>query len=149
MDSLPISGMESLAYTLAAMLRAGDIITLAGEVGSGKTSFARAVIRALSSSNTEVTSPTFTLMQSYPITLASGQTELLWHLDLYRLNHIQEAFELGLEELWPHITLIEWAEVIEPMLPVANRLDIAFDFGSSHDSRTLVIRGDSGWHKRF
>ncbi len=138
--------MQSLAQTFATQLRAGDIVTLSGEVGAGKTSFARALIKSIAEDASDVTSPTFNLMQSYTIVL-SGKRETLWHLDLYRLKHISEANELGLEELWPHITLIEWPQIIAPLLPA--HLDIAFDFGDSSQTRSLVFRGNDAWRQRL
>jgi len=127
-----------LAQTLAQEVKPGTIITLTGELGAGKTTFAQAFIQALSPEAVEVTSPTFTLMQSYPIQLKNGQKETLWHLDLYRLEVMEEAFQLGLEEIFPHITLMEWAGIITPLLPKA-RMDILFTFAKAEDKRNLEI----------
>ncbi len=140
--------MESLAERFAGQLRAGDVITFSGEVGAGKTTFARALIRAMSSAALEVTSPTFTLMQSYDVTLKGNIPAALWHLDLYRLKHRDEAEALGLRELWPHIVLIEWPDIIESLLP-EERLKILFDFGVTDDTRTLYFYGNEAWRNRL
>ena len=145
---LSIANMHLLARSLAAQLRSGDIITLSGDVGAGKTTFARSLIEALAPQVGEVTSPTFTLMQPYDVSLANGQQDTLWHLDLYRLKHPEETGGLGLEELWPHVTLIEWPEIIEKRLP-PERLDIGFDFGDSENTRRLVFSGNEVWRQRL
>ena len=146
--SLAREAMSALAICLAPLLAPSDIITLSGDLGSGKTSFARALIQALCGEETHVTSPTFTLMQSY--TWQQEEREnTLWHLDLYRLKTAQEAWELGLEEIWPHITLIEWAEIIAPLILPENRLNIAFDCGDSEDNRTLVLQAGQQWKERI
>jgi len=146
--SIDFPVMEAKAAALAAHLKPGDIITLQGELGAGKTSFARALIGAIAVDAPEVTSPTFTLMQPFDVKLADGEPETLWHLDLYRLKESQECEALGLEELWPHITLIEWPDIAKDLLP-AGYLEIAFDFGSTQESRTLTFLGNDAWRKRL
>lgn len=147
-DSLNLSQMQYIAKSFAHILQKGDVITLSGEVGSGKTTFARALIGHISTVPVEVTSPTFTLMQSYDVKLKDDLQETLWHLDLYRLKNRAEAEELGMAELWPHVVLIEWPEIINDLLP-GNRLNIAFDFGKSRETRTLTISGDKKWQNRL
>jgi tRNA threonylcarbamoyl adenosine modification protein YjeE len=140
--------MESLAVALADLLAAGDAVTLRGEVGAGKTTFARALIHAIACGAPEVTSPTFNLMQSYDVMLKHDKPEALWHLDLYRLEHANELAALGLEELWPHIVLIEWPEVAAGSLP-GDRLDIAFSFDDSQSTRSLTFAGNDAWRERL
>lgn len=148
LHSVTLDKMQSCARLLAEDLQPGDTITLTGEVGSGKTTFARALIGAIATNAPEVTSPTFTLMQSYDVRQADGTHHILWHLDLYRLNAAEEATALGLDELWSNIVLIEWPEIIQPALP-RKRLDISFDFGKNHDTRSLEFSGDETWAARI
>lgn len=147
-EGLTLHASGEIAAAIAMLLIAGDLVTLRGEVGAGKTSFAQKLIYALAPDAGDVTSPTFNLMQSYDVTLASGQGDILWHLDLYRLEEASEAAALGLDELEAHIMLIEWPEIIEKQLPGA-RLDIYFTFGDDAEKRTLLLHGNEGWRKRL
>ncbi|MGZ3306171.1 MAG: tRNA (adenosine(37)-N6)-threonylcarbamoyltransferase complex ATPase subunit type 1 TsaE [Asticcacaulis sp.] len=96
----------ALGALIAAQLRASDAIYLHGGLGMGKSSLARGLIRALTSPDQDVPSPTFTLIQSY----AAPGFEIL-HLDLYRIERPQETLELGLDEaLSDAVLLIEWPD---------------------------------------
>jgi tRNA threonylcarbamoyl adenosine modification protein YjeE len=149
LPSLTLDAMESLARALALRLAPGDAVTLEGDLGAGKTAFARALIRAIAvDAEVVVTSPTFTLMQSYDVMTAKGSPDVLWHLDLYRLEKPGGLSALGLEELWPHIVLVEWPQVAHAQLP-ENHLAIAFAFGASPDTRTLTIHGNDAWRGRL
>ncbi len=108
------------AIAVAKTLRPGDLVLLHGDLGAGKTVFARAIIRALTGQNDlEVPSPTFTLLQTYDTPLGPVN-----HYDLYRLKDPDEVYELGWEEsLSGGITIVEWPERLGPLLP-AQRLDI-------------------------
>lgn len=95
-----------LAAWFAPRLGAGDCVLLEGQIGAGKSHFARALIRARLGRMEDVPSPTFTLVQSYD----AGDVEI-WHADLYRLTNPDEALELGLDEAFANaITLIEWPD---------------------------------------
>ena len=83
----------ALATRLARLVRRGDVIALKGELGAGKTVFARAFIQARAGGGEEVPSPTFTLVQVYEMPDAA-----LWHFDCYRLRDPEEAWELGIED---------------------------------------------------
>src|SRR6185503_1676690 len=107
---------------IAATLEPGDLITLSGDLGAGKTTFARALIRHLAGDeNIEVPSPTFTLVQTYELPNAA-----VVHADLYRVGDASELAELGFED-FPEdaIVLLEWPNRAADMLP-PDRLDIAF-----------------------
>jgi len=97
---------EAVAAALAAAARPGDLFALTGDLGAGKSTFARAFIRAaLGDPGAEVPSPTFTLVQSY-----SGPCEI-YHTDLYRLEDPDEVYDLGLdEERDSAILLVEWPD---------------------------------------
>ena len=142
--------MDHIAERIALVCLPGDVITLRGDLGAGKTSFARAFIRSITPAPevAEVTSPTFNLMQSYEVMLATGARDILWHLDLYRLEGESEADALGMEELEKHIMLIEWPEIIEKRLP-RQRLDINIDFGRNDNERSLIIAANGTWPKRL
>lgn len=105
---------EALARWFAPRLVAGDCILLDGPIGAGKSHFARALIRArLAHPNEDVPSPTFTLVQVY-----QADSVEIWHADLYRLGHPDEAWELGLDQAFQSaITLIEWPERLGSMAP--------------------------------
>ncbi len=133
----------ALAARIAALARPGDIIALTGELGAGKTSFARAFIRARGSGE-EVPSPTFTLVQSYELAEAT-----IWHFDCYRLRDPEEAWELGIEDAFRDgISLIEWPERLGSLLPSC-RLEIALHSGNSPNARRAVIDAAAGWADRI
>jgi tRNA threonylcarbamoyl adenosine modification protein YjeE len=109
-----------LACDLAALLQPGDVVTLSGDLGAGKTTFARALIRRLAGDpRLEVPSPTFTLVQSYPLAPFP-----ILHADLYRVSDPEELAELGIEEAENAAILIEWPDRAGHALP-ADRLDLA------------------------
>jgi tRNA threonylcarbamoyladenosine biosynthesis protein TsaE len=142
--ALPDEGATaSLAARLALLCRRGDVIALGGELGAGKTTFARGFIRALGDPAEEVPSPTFSLLQIYET--ASGP---VWHFDLYRLKQPEEALELGLDEgLAEGILLIEWPERLGPLLP-QERLALRLAPGVSENARLATIEPSGGWAER-
>jgi tRNA threonylcarbamoyladenosine biosynthesis protein TsaE len=105
---------EQLGATLAARLHAGDVVGLQGELGSGKTTLARAILRtAAGDPDLIVPSPTFTLVEIYETPRGT-----FWHFDLYRLEAPEQVFELGWEEaLAEGIVLIEWPQRLGDLLP--------------------------------
>jgi tRNA threonylcarbamoyl adenosine modification protein YjeE len=109
-DISSLDNLRNLAETLAKTLKCGDVVTLSGDLGAGKTTFAQFLIQALSPAPVEVTSPTFTLLQTYPVQLANGVHTELYHFDLYRIEHAMDLEELGLREALDYVTLIEWPE---------------------------------------
>lgn len=114
--------LVSLAKPFARTLQKGDTVALWGDLGAGKTTFARFLIQSLLDKTIEVPSPTFTLVQIYD----SNRGEI-WHCDLYRLKCPEEAFELGLEDAFHQaICLIEWPERLGNLLP-RRRIDMTFN----------------------
>ena len=132
-----------LAHRLAPDLKPGDVVALRGDLGAGKTSFARALIRALSGGDAaerEVPSPTFTLVQSYDTSVGR-----VHHFDLYRIQSPDELTEIGWDEaLADGIVLIEWPERAGNLLP-DRRLDIALAFGADAEARRATLRPEGGW----
>jgi tRNA threonylcarbamoyladenosine biosynthesis protein TsaE len=134
----------AFAGRLAPLAQPGDVIALAGDLGAGKTTFARAFIRARGVADEEVPSPTFTLAQIYEAADAA-----IWHFDLYRLTAADEAWELGIEEAFASgISLIEWPDRLGPLLP-RRRLEITFEFGHRPEARLAVLDGDAVWRTRL
>ena len=133
----------ALAARIAAVAARADIIALKGDLGTGKTAFARAFIRACGNRD-EVPSPTFTLVQVYD----AGPTAI-WHFDLYRIRAPEEAWELGIEDAFAAgISLIEWPERLGPLLP-ERRLEISFTFGDKPCARRLSLDPGKEWHARL
>ena len=142
LDLADEAATTALARRIAALCRAGDVLALDGDFGTGKTTFARAFIRARCTAAEEVPSPTFTLVQAYPA--AEEGDAAVYHFDLFRLRTADEAIDLGIEDaLAEGISLIEWPQRLGPLLP-PYRLDLAFRFGSSPGSRTLTLSASGG-----
>ncbi len=134
---------ERLGRAVAARLAAGEAVCLYGPLGAGKSTLARALVRALTSEDEEVPSPTFTLVQGY-----DGPRFPIAHFDLYRLRSPDEAYEIGLDEaLDAGAALIEWPERLEGALP-ADRLDIHLEPGQSERARIARIEGVGAWKGR-
>lgn len=128
--------MLALGARLGAALRAGDTVALIGGLGAGKTTLVRGLVQSAVPSET-VPSPTYTLVQTYDV---FGMT--LWHCDLYRLEHPDEAYELGLmDAIGEDVCLIEWPDRLRTLLPDdALKIEIAFEAGA----RTVALTGWEG-----
>ncbi|RMF10546.1 MAG: tRNA (adenosine(37)-N6)-threonylcarbamoyltransferase complex ATPase subunit type 1 TsaE [Alphaproteobacteria bacterium] len=134
------------ATLLAPLLRAGDVIALQGDLGAGKTAFARALIQALHAGE-EVPSPTFNLVLTYEP--ADPGAPVIWHFDLYRLERPEDAYELGIEEAFDDaISLIEWPDRLGRLLP-DHHLEIRLQMGRRETSRRIEIRVPDGDLARF
>ncbi len=124
----------AMARRLAPCLHEGDVILLTGEVGAGKTHFARSLIAASLVSPEDIPSPTFTLVQTY-----AGQNGEIWHVDLYRLTDISEIEELGLLQAFTEaICLVEWPDRLGTLAP-EHALSIAFDAGEEPEARAVTL----------
>ena len=147
LDLLNEAATAALAARLARLARTGDVIALSGPLGSGKTAFARAFIHARSAPSADpedVPSPTFTLLQTYDVGDAT-----LYHFDLFRLTHPDEAEELGIEEAFVGgISLIEWPERLADRLP-PDRLDVTLENRDQADARTVRLTGHGAWNSRL
>lgn len=126
---------NAYAQRLAPLLQRGDVIFLSGEIGAGKSHFARALIRARLGDTTEVPSPTFTLVQTYD----DGETEI-WHCDLYRLTHPDEVMELGLDVAFGNaICLIEWPDRLGASAPEGA---LRLHFRADDSGHSVTIEGE-------
>ncbi len=134
-----------LAERLGALVVAGDLLLLDGELGAGKTTFVQGLARALGVEE-RVTSPTFVLLHSY-----EGRDIQLLHADVYRLDHLQEVIDLGLPELLEEgaAAVVEWGDRAEPVL-LAEHLNVRIFFGQGDDDRVLLLDpvGES-WRRRL
>ena len=135
---------EALARRIAGMAKPGDVFALIGNLGTGKTVFARAFIRAHCNADEEVPSPTFTLLQTY-----EAKETIIYHFDLYRIEKPNDAIELGIEEAFADgLTLIEWGERLDSLLPT-NRLDVNLFPGKSTNARQVKLKGHGDWKIRL
>jgi tRNA threonylcarbamoyladenosine biosynthesis protein TsaE len=136
---------REVGEAVASLLRARDAVMLTGELGAGKTTFAQGVARGLGIEE-PVVSPTFTLVKEY-----SGILDLA-HVDVYRLDRIQDVVDLGLEELGggDDVLLVEWGDTIEELLP-ESRLRVEITTSADGDeARTIAISAaGAGWIDRF
>jgi tRNA threonylcarbamoyladenosine biosynthesis protein TsaE len=136
-----------LGERLASLVRKGDVVALSGGLGTGKTTLARAVIRALARRGDravdEVPSPTFTLVQTYDLPDVA-----VHHFDLYRVKRPDEVIELGIEDAFASgVSLIEWPERLGDLLP-SDRLEIELRLGGTPGERIAVIHGHGAWSAR-
>ncbi len=143
-QSLDERDLERLAGRLAPRLRSGDFLALHGDLGAGKTAFARYLIRALTENpDEEVPSPTFTLVQLYETARFP-----VHHFDFYRLSSPEETGELGLDDACASgLVIAEWPERLGPRLP-ADRLEIRLEDTGEADRRRVTLRGAGSWGAR-
>ena len=130
---------EELAGKFLKKLKPGNIVFLYGEIGVGKTTFIRYLINGYQKENkvelTEVTSPTFNLVNEYDVV-----SFIIQHYDLYRIINSEEIKNIGLLEDYEElVTLIEWPEKIKKK--VNNKIDLFFEYGEDMDKRFLSIKG--------
>ena len=133
---LDLAGVLRFAELLALKLRPGDAVALSGELGAGKTTLARGLIRALLQDEAaEVPSPTFSLQQTYETPRFA-----VAHFDLYRLSDVGEVRELGLDDIRDEVAIIEWPERAAALLP-DNRFDVLLEEAARPDVRRLGLSG--------
>lgn len=138
-----VDDTRALAAEIASLSAPGDLVVLAGDLGTGKTAFAQGFARGLGVDE-PVTSPAFILVRTY-----DGRLPLV-HLDVYRLETMQEIVDLGIAELLDDggVTLIEWGDAVAPALP-ADFLEVRLETADGPDDRLLTIRSvGPGWPPR-
>lgn len=126
---------RDLGAALSSLARPGDLLVLAGDLGAGKTALVQGFGKGLGVEQ-RITSPTFTLVHVYD----DGRLPV-HHLDVYRLDQLSEALDLGLAEMLDDggVVLIEWGDAITPVLP-HDYLEVRLTFGEGDDDRLLAIR---------
>ena len=130
---------EELAKKISKKLKLGHVVFFVGEMGVGKTTFIRYLINNFQKQNklkiTEVTSPTFNLLNEYQIKQIK-----INHYDLFRINSLDEIHNLGLfDDITNAITLIEWPQKIKPK--PKNLIEFNFEYGNDYKKRILKIKG--------
>ncbi len=143
-------GTRALGRALASVVRAGDVLVLAGDLGAGKTTFAQGFAAALGVRE-PVTSPTFALVRPYRCGPdAPGGVRTVLHADVYRLDRLSEVADLGLAQLVEDgaVALVEWGDAAAPVLG-DEMLQVRIDPGEGDDERRVTVtpRG-FGWAAR-
>lgn len=133
---------KKLAESLAPRLKAGNVVALYGDLGSGKTTFTRYLVEALGV-KAHVQSPTFVVARKY--SGGGHRPKSVNHIDLYRLTCVEEVLEMGLSEFFCErdaLTVIEWPELAESILPKSTiRLHFTFV-----DENTRLVSGDVSFY---
>jgi tRNA threonylcarbamoyladenosine biosynthesis protein TsaE len=135
---------RALGSAVGSLLAAGDVVVLSGDLGAGKTTFVQGAARELGVER-GVVSPTFTLVKEYQGRLP------VHHVDVYRLERVQEVIDLGLEDLVDPdgVLFVEWGDVVAALLPEA-RLEVELWARPEDDGRMVVVTGDgSAWAERW
>ena len=144
-NSETVQDTEKFAYRLASLIKKHDLILLKGELGSGKTTFARSIINSKYFANDVrhiVPSPTFSLLQTYEF-----NNRIIGHADLYRLQNKEEITFLDLQKIVDEGSLIiEWPEVIDSVIS-ANILNINFEI--QNNTLNLIVYDGGGWEDRI
>lgn len=135
MESRSPEETRRLAVALSPLLRPGDVLSLGGDLGAGKTTFVQGLAVGLGITE-RVTSPSFVLLKEY----LGGRYPLI-HMDVYRLERMQEVVDLGYDEFLDpsHIVVVEWGDMVEPLLP-KEHLSIQMSYGAEDSRREIVLQ---------
>jgi tRNA threonylcarbamoyladenosine biosynthesis protein TsaE len=135
---------RAIGGAFAPLLRPGDVIALTGELGAGKTTLVQGIAGALGYDGA-VTSPTFTLVREY-----RTPTLPLVHADVYRLDRVQDALDLGLDETAEDgVLIVEWGDAVDALLP-GDRLVVELSIPGEDDSRRIaLVSAGTAWHTRW
>lgn len=125
---------RAFGFELAKKLEKGSIVALIGDLGTGKTTLTKSIAEGLGITEM-ITSPTFTIVQEYP----EGRLPL-YHFDVYRINDVEEMYELGYEEYFfgQGVCVIEWADLIMDIIP-ADSIIIHIEYGATEDERIYNV----------
>jgi tRNA threonylcarbamoyladenosine biosynthesis protein TsaE len=135
---------RAIGRAIASMLRFGDVVALGGELGAGKTTLVQGAAAALGVSE-PVLSPTFTLVREYHGAIP------VYHLDVYRLNRLQDVLDLGFEEMTDAggVTFVEWGNAIEALLPESH-LEVSLRTEEDGEERWLTVDAvGPAWSERW
>ena len=131
--NLSLENLDYIAIKIAKQLKPKDVITLKSDLGGGKTSFAKILLKKLNVSE-DVTSPTFNIVHLYDTIIGKA-----WHYDLYRVRDFNELFELGVEEGFDiGLSIIEWPEIAKSILPETT-IEIEIEFTLNPNTRDVII----------
>jgi tRNA threonylcarbamoyladenosine biosynthesis protein TsaE len=137
---------RAVGEAMATVLRPGDVVSLTGDLGAGKTAFVQGAARGLGVDE-PVVSPTFTLVREY-----EGRSHV-YHLDVYRLDRLQEVTDLGFDDMLDSsaIVFIEWGDAIEALLPPSHlQVRLTIPDGDETERRTLEVEAAGPeWTNRF
>ncbi len=146
-----VAETRAIAAIVAASARGGDIVLLAGDLGAGKTAFAQGFGAALGIDE-PVTSPTFTLVRTYPVPSGHGEVRSFLHADVYRLDHLNEIVDLGLGQLVEDggVALVEWGDLAAPVLgDDALLVRLVADEDDDQVRRLVVGAEGTRWEQRW
>jgi len=136
--------MEALGQAVASVLDRGDVLSLTGDLGAGKTTFVRGAARGLGVPDGQVLSPTFTLVRQY------RGTYPVYHLDVYRLERVQDVIDLGFEEILDPegVSFVEWGDAIEGLL-LGDYLEVEMWTRAEDQGRVVLLTGNGrSWGTR-
>ncbi len=138
-----IEDTENIGCKLGKLLKKGDVVCLTGDLGAGKTTLSKSIAKGLGVDE-HVTSPTFTIINEYV-----GRIPL-YHFDVYRINDIEEMYELGYEEYFygDGVCIVEWASKIEELIP-EEHIWIELKLGDTENSREFYIKGTNDHFKEI
>jgi tRNA threonylcarbamoyladenosine biosynthesis protein TsaE len=133
----------ALAARVGGLLRGGDVVALAGDLGAGKTVFAKGVGLALGVTE-PVVSPSFTVVREYSCGIADGGPARLVHVDVYRLDHVQELHDVGWDDYLDgeSVAVVEWGDRVGTLLPL-DRLEVRLDLPALRSGTQPAVEGDA------
>ena len=140
------SADETRAFgeAMGRLFEPGDVVSLTGDLGAGKTTWVQGAARALEVRDA-VLSPTFTLVREY------RGAHPVYHMDIYRLDHVQDVLDLGFEEMLDDggVVFVEWGDAIEGLLPESH-LQVELALEDEEDSRSIAVTGSGpAWARRW